>query len=187
MHFFPRRLCFVLCPLLACSYAELELCFGSSFWSNHIATWYLFWNGKYSYQGPCFCTTSTLLSCSSVLGHATCFSLALYFVLGGFAERCLCLLASLRILRAGWVCIVWCFPLHLLQTNLVSAICLLLYSVFMPWYAFLTRCASVLSLLVNTFVWEVPSPPAPRAFSALRKFVLVSPTHDYCLIQRLVP
>lgn len=91
------------------------------------------------------------------------------------------------ILRAGWVCIVWCFPLHLLQTNLVSAICLLLYSVFMPWYAFLIRCASVLSLLVNTFIWEVQSPPALRAFPALRKFGFVSPTHGYHFVRRLLP
>lgn len=29
--FFSRRLCFVLCPAVACSYAELELCLAASF------------------------------------------------------------------------------------------------------------------------------------------------------------
>lgn len=57
----------------------------------------------------------------------------------------------------------------------------------MPWYAFLIRCASVLSLLVNTFVWEVQSPPALRAFPALRKFGFVSPTHGYHFVRRLLP
>lgn len=82
---------------------------------------------------------------------------------------------------------MWCFPLHLLQTNLVSAICLLLYSVFMPWYAFLIRCASVLSLLVNTFGWEVWSPPALQAFSLLRKCRFVSPTLIIVWYRDLVP
>lgn len=36
----------------------------------------------------------------------------------------------------------------------LAAICLPLYSVFMPWYAFLIRHTSVLSLLVNAFIWE---------------------------------
>jgi len=117
---------------------------------------------------------------------ATCFLVALYFVSRCFAACCLCLLASLR-LRAGWVCIVWCFPLHLLQTNLVSAICLLLYSVFMPWYAFLIRCASVLSLLVNTFGWKVRSPPALLVFSVWRKCRFVSPAPDYHPVPRVGP
>lgn len=127
---------------------------GSIFWSNHIAAWYLFGNGKYSYQGWCLGTSSSPLSPPHPCLSAPCaFLLPCTLLWEFFAERCLSLPASLRILCAGWVCIVWCFPLHLLQTNLVSAICLLLYSVFMPWYAFLIRCASVLSLLVNTFVW----------------------------------
>lgn len=43
---------------------------------------------------------------------------------------------------------------YLLQTNLVSATCLPSYSVFLPGYAFLIRCAPVLSRLARALIWE---------------------------------
>lgn len=73
-------------------------------------------------------------------------------------------------LCASFLCVIPHLLLHVLQVNVVSAICLPLYSLC-ALVCLLIRCTSVLSLLINPFFGEAAS---------------LSPAHSLCFSQSQV-